>query len=254
MIQPYLSINLPTYLFALKKDVIVPLGRHLPHNLREVVKLGAGWLQQRHPQNRLERFPRRQVVVVIWRRFKRANNQWTQKQLHLLYPLPSCDLPNSCSDGAHKKQNIKGESLWKSNWQLTWKISTSKNTQSPFVIPSWCAASINLRTSCPRTDRMTTRAYMLASVRYVFRSRICRSFSDLLTLPSDSSSLPSSSFTNFSTPSSFRPYSRFLPTVSEKRSDRSNRSATCLNPNSLKMLAKTSLRRHWQYDMRVSVE
>lgn len=39
---------------------------------------------------------------------------------------------------------------------ITWNISTSRKTYSPFVIPSEWAASMNLRTRTPRTDRITT--------------------------------------------------------------------------------------------------
>lgn len=48
--------------------------------------------------------------------------------------------------------------LWPSSlrYALTWNISTSRNVQSPWVMPSACAASINFRTKWPRTDSMTT--------------------------------------------------------------------------------------------------
>jgi len=48
-------------------------------------------------------------------------------------------------------------------------------------------------------------------------------------------------------------YISSIPTVREKRSERSTMSPTCLQLNSLKMLLKTSRRRHWQYDIRVKV-
>lgn len=44
-----------------------------------------------------------------------------------------------------------------------------------------------------------------------------------------------------------------LPTVSENKSERSSSRATCFQPNCRKMLVNTIFRRHWQYDMRVSV-
>lgn len=44
-----------------------------------------------------------------------------------------------------------------------------------------------------------------------------------------------------------------LPTVNENKSDRSSSRATCRQPNCWKMLPNTIFKRHWQYDMRVSV-
>jgi hypothetical protein len=48
-------------------------------------------------------------------------------------------------------------------------------------------------------------------------------------------------------------YISSIPTVREKRSERSTMSPTCLQLNCLKMLLKTRRSRHWQYDIRVKV-
>jgi len=48
-------------------------------------------------------------------------------------------------------------------------------------------------------------------------------------------------------------YISSIPTVREKRSERSTISPTCLQLNCLKILLKTRRRRHWQYDIRVKV-
>jgi hypothetical protein len=48
-------------------------------------------------------------------------------------------------------------------------------------------------------------------------------------------------------------YLSSIPTVREKRSERSTMSPTCLQLNCLNILLKTRRRRHWQYDIRVKV-
>lgn len=65
-----------------------------------------------------------------------------------------------------------------SSHSLTWNISTSRNVQSPLVMPSACAASINFRTKWPRTDNMTTanfnQSFASNTIHSVQRSTVQR--------------------------------------------------------------------------------
>lgn len=111
-------------------------------------------------------------------------------------------------------------------YQLTCTISTSKNVQSPFVIPKSYAASINFLTNHPRTLRITTwnRNIIIKTIFFVFsKENLLFSFLAYIKLPlayllascrydsQEASSLPSNSRKNFKTPSFLNPLSRFLP-------------------------------------------